>query len=755
MLAPAHALFPVVLVMAGQSIGALIICEAWCNTGTGPSPPRVAGLPGPNPVAPHAWITEHYSMAIHKIRKRDGTAVAFRDSKIVSALARAMADVGSEGDCTAEELAAEVKRQLEARFPTRTGRKLPTIEEIQDQVEEVLVVRGMPRTAKSYILYRQRRADLRQTKRALGIEDDLKLRVGAAAVLQQRYLKRDWDGKVVETPTQLFRRVARAVAEAETRYGERPGPVEDAFYKAMVAFDFLPNSPTLMNAGTDVGQLSACFVLPVEDSIDGVFEALKCMALVHKTGGGTGFSFSALRPRGDLVRTTGGVASGPLSFIRIFDLTTEVVRQGGRRRGANMGILRCDHPDILDFISAKEQEGVLSNFNLSVGVTDAFMEAVRLDQRYELRNPRTGAVSGHPRAREVFRLIAAQAWRCGDPGVVFLDTVNRANPTPSLGPLEATNPCGEQPLLPWENCNLGSINLKNMVNGKKLDWRKLRRTVTLAVRFLDDVIDVNSFPLEQTAQVSRGNRKIGLGVMGLADALLLMGIPYDSDRAVKLAERIAATLEDQSHKASAALARKRGNFPNWGRSTHASGGPARNATTTSIAPTGTISLIAGCSSGIEPLFSVAYVRRMLEGQQMFECNAIFERVAREQGFFSQELLDQVARTGSIQQLEQIPKKLRRLFVTAFDIAPERHIQIQAAFQRHCDNAVSKTINVPRDATMEQVEQAFMLAYQQGCKGITVYRDGSRQRQVLNLAGETLAAGHGLEHVTLGPECGSC
>jgi len=689
-------------------------------------------------------------MAPDKIRKRDGAVVEFRIEKIISAITRAMAEVGAEGGATAEDLAAEVAARLE-----RSGGDTPSIEDIQDLVEEVFVARGMPRTAKSYILYRQRRADLRQTKHALGIQDDMKLTVNAAAVLQQRYLRRDWAGKVVETPAELFRRVAKAVAAAEERHGKRPQEVEEEFYRAMVSFDFLPNSPTLMNAGTDVGQLSACFVLPVEDSIAGIFDALKCMALVHKSGGGTGFSFSALRPRGDLVRTTGGLASGPVSFIRIFDVTTEVIRQGGRRRGANMGILRCDHPDILDFIAAKEHEGALSNFNLSVGVTDAFMEAVAADDRYELRNPRTGAVSGHPRAREVFRLMAAQAWRCGDPGVVYLDAVDRANPTPALGALEATNPCGEQPLLPWENCNLGSINLKNMVSNGEVDWDKMRRTIALAVRFLDDVIDVNRFPLDQTAHVSRGNRKIGLGVMGLADALLLLGVPYNSDRAVEVAEEIASVLEEESHRASAELARERGNFPNWGRSTFAGGEPARNATTTSIAPTGTISLIAGCSSGIEPMFSVAFVRRVLDGQQLFECNAVFEQVAKERGFHDQDIMDRVAHSGSIQDIEQIPEDVRRLFVTAFDISPRRHVAIQAAFQRHCDNAVSKTINFPRDASMEEVEQAFLMAHEQGCKGITVYRDGSRQRQVLNLAGETLATGHGLDYVTVGPECGPC
>jgi ribonucleoside-diphosphate reductase alpha chain len=666
-------------------------------------------------------------MAPKTIRKRDGSEVPFHLEKITNAIAKALATDGRGEPGDAAALAREVAEALEARFPGA----VPTVEQAQDLVEETLIRRGLPQTAKGYILYRQRRAEIRQAKKLYGVRDELKLSINAALVLSKRYLRKDKTGQPAETADALFRRVARAVAAAEADHApDEQSAWEERFYQAMAALDFLPNSPTLMNAGTEVGQLSACFVLPVEDSIEGIFDALRCMAIVHQSGGGTGFSFSDLRPRGDLVRSTMGVASGPLSFMRVFDVTTDVIKQGGRRRGANMGILRCDHPDILEFIHAKQQEGLMDNFNLSVGITDGFMEALARGDSYALRNPRSGAPAGRLRASEVFQMIAAQAWSTGDPGVVFLDQMERKNPTPALGRLEATNPCGEQPLLAWESCNLGSINLRNMVSDGRLDLEKLRRTIALGVRFLDDVIDINRYPLEQTAAITRGNRKIGLGVMGLADALALLGVPYDSERALEVADEIASALQQESHRASAELAATRGPFPNFEKSTHER--PIRNATTTSIAPTGTISIIAGCSSGIEPLFAVSFVRNVIEGSRLVETNAHFERVARERGFLSQALLDEVAQRGGLADIEAVPEDVRRLFVTAHEIAPGWHVRMQAAFQRHCDNAVSKTINFGRHATTEQVEQAFRLAHESGCKGITVYRDGSRSHQVLTL-----------------------
>jgi ribonucleoside-diphosphate reductase alpha chain len=675
-------------------------------------------------------------MPLKEIRKRDGSVVAFGSAKISAAIRKAI-EAGGEGDPDeADELTREVTSRLEGRFTV----DIPTVEEVQDLVEETLIERGLPRTAKAYILYREHRAEIRRTKNFIGVKDELKLTVNAVNVLKKRYLLKDEHGKVVETPDRMFRRVAGAVASAELQYdpGADIADLEEEFYRLMVSLEYLPNSPTLMNAGTGVGQLSACFVLPVEDSIPGIFDTVKNMALVHKSGGGTGFSFSRLRPKGDVVQSTMGIASGPISFMRIFDVTTEIIRQGGRRRGANMGILRCDHPDILDFITAKDQEGFLTNFNLSVGITGEFMEALDKDEVYFLRNPRSGAVTGSLHARDVFNLIVTQAWRTGDPGLIFLDTINRSNPTPHLGEIESTNPCGEQPLLPWESCNLGSINLKTMVKDGKLDRGKLTRTIHSAVHFLDNVIEINNWPLEETERVTRGNRKIGLGVMGLADALLEMGIPYNSEEGLQAAGEIAAILEEESHRASSALAEKRGNFPNYAGSVWEKKGiPMRNATTVTIAPTGTISIIAGCSSGIEPLFAISFVRNVIEGTQLMEINPIFEEVARERGFYSNDLMMEIARSGTLQHADGVPEDARRIFVTAFDISPEWHVRVQAAFQEHCDNAVSKTINFPSDASIDDIEEAYRLAYDLGCKGITVYRYGSKREQVLYLGSDSM------------------
>ncbi|MBC7247413.1 MAG: vitamin B12-dependent ribonucleotide reductase [Actinobacteria bacterium] len=670
------------------------------------------------------------------IRKRDGAVVPFETEKIAAAIRKALAAVGEGDPSQAEALAGEVVARLERRY----AGDVPTVEEVQDLVEETLIEKGLPRTAKSYILYRERRAEIRRTKDFLGVKDELKLTVNAVNVLKKRYLLKDERGQVVETPDQMFRRVARAVAAAESLYDPQADTVawEEEFYRLMVSLEFLPNSPTLMNAGTEVGQLSACFVLPVEDSIPGIFDAVKNMALVHKSGGGTGFSFSRLRPKGDVVQSTMGIASGPVSFMRIFDVTTEIIRQGGRRRGANMGILRCDHPDILDFITAKDQEGFLSNFNLSVGISDDFMEALEKDEVYFLRNPRSGAVTGTLHARDVFNLIVTQAWRTGDPGLIFLDTINRSNPTPHLGEIESTNPCGEQPLLPWESCNLGSINLKAMVRDGRLDRERLRHAIHTAVRFLDDVIDVNRWPLPETEKVTRGNRKIGLGVMGFADALLMMGIPYNSEEGLQAAKDIASFLEEESHLASSRLAAERGNFPNYAGSVWEKRGvPMRNATTVTIAPTGTISIIAGCSSGIEPIFAIAFVRNVIEGTQLMEVNPVFESVARERGFYGNDLMMDIARSGTLQHLDGVPEDVKRVFVTAFDIAPSWHVRMQAAFQEHCDNAVSKTVNFPSDASIDDIEEAYLLAYRLGCKGITVYRYGSKREQVLYLGSDSM------------------
>ncbi len=560
----------------------------------------------------------------------------------------------------------------------------------------------------------------------------------ARIILNHRYLHKNAAGRVVETPRRLFERVARNIAEAERRYDPH-APVEvwaERFYRLMAGLNFLPNSPTLMNAGRELQQLSACFVLPVADSLESIFDAVKQTALIHQSGGGTGFAFSRLRPKSDRVLTTSGVASGPVSFMRIFNMATEVIKQGGTRRGANMGILRVDHPDIEEFITVKEEARELSNFNLSVAVTDAYMRAVARDRTYLLLNPRTGAPVKRVRARALFDRIAAAAWRTGDPGLVFLDRINRDNPTPELDSIEATNPCGEMPLLPYESCNLGSINLTKMIRRKgrriEIDWPVLSVTVHLAVRFLDNVIDQNRFPLPQIADVTRANRKIGLGIMGFADLLILLGVPYNSDEGLEIADRLMRFIHEESFAASRDLARERGAFPEFPRSRWARQGeqPLRNATTTSIAPTGTLSILAGCSSGIEPLYAVQYVRTAIDNVQLKETHPLFMRMAKAAGCWVPEVRRSLGRRESIQSVRRIPPALRRLFVTAHDITPEWHVRMQAAFQRHTDNAVSKTINFPATATIGEVKQAFLLAHRQGCKGITVYRSGSRERQVL-------------------------
>ncbi len=556
----------------------------------------------------------------------------------------------------------------------------------------------------------------------------------ALAVLRARYLARE-GGLVVETPQELFRRVARHVSNVEGRYGttaEELAQIRASFERMMSDLEFLPNSPTLMNAGRPLGQLAACFVVPVEDSTSGVFEAVRWAAEIQKTGGGTGFSFSRLRPSGDLVASTGGNASGPVSLMQVFDVATEAIKQGGTRRGANMGMLRVDHPDILEFIALKLDPQRMRNFNLSVAITDAFMTAVRTGTTYDLVNPRSGAVSGKLDAKKVLDAIANAAWAVGDPGMVFIDRVNELQPTPALGKIEATNPCGEQPLLPFESCTLGSIDVGKFVTNRMLDWERLRTTIHDAVRFLDDVIDANRYPLPEIEKATKATRKIGLGIMGWADALASMGRPYDSEEAIALADRLASFLEDESLAASRALAEKRGAFPAWVGSRWEEAGqrPLRNATTTTIAPTGTISIIAGSSSGIEPLYALVYRRNVLDGAELLEVNPAFDRLATERGFASPELFAAIAEHGGVRGRADVPMEIQRAFPTAHEIEVAIHVRMQAVFQRRVHAAVSKTINLPKTATPTDVKAAYQLAYELGCKGITVYRDTSREGQVL-------------------------
>ncbi len=582
----------------------------------------------------------------------------------------------------------------------------------------------------------------------------INLNQSALKVLEKRYLKKDEKGSVIEGPEDLFTRVARSVAAVELNHGKSETEVryiEEKFYDLMTSLKFLPNSPTLMNAGRRLGQLSACFVLPIEDSMESIFEAVKNAALIHKSGGGTGFSFSQLRPNGDIVGSTKGVSSGPISFMNVFDTATEAIKQGGTRRGANMGILRVDHPDILDFISAKENTSKLNNFNLSVALTDVFMDALKHNEKYDLINPHDKKPVKQLEARQVFNQIVDHAWKNGEPGIIFMDRMNQYNPTPEVGEIESTNPCGEQPLLAYESCNLGSINLSKFVHSGKqpgafqpggatetseetstyIDWSSLRETVHRAVHFLDNVIVINKYPLKKIEDATKSNRKIGLGVMGWADMLIQLGIPYNSEEASKLAHEVMGFIQTESKKQSSLMAEERGTFPNFELSIYKDRVRLRNATTTTIAPTGTLSILAGCSSGIEPLFGVAFVRNVMEGTKLYEVNPHFEKIAKERGFWSRELIEKIAEHGTLEGIDEVPDDIKNIFITAHDISPLDHIRMQAAFQKHVDNAVSKTVNFPNNASPKDVEDAYFLSFGLGCKGITVYRDGSRDSQVLS------------------------
>ena len=730
-------------------------------------------------------ISEH-DYKIKRIIKRDGTEVDFDKTKISRAIYKAMLSVKAGSMKEADEIADRVISEVEKETLK------PTVEQIQDKVEQVLMASSKKgnrynEVAKAYILYREKRRTIREEKERIGVKDDLKLSINAIKTLEARYLLKDEEGKIVETPSQMFRRVANHVGIVNLLYdyrtfqktgklpksgkimgnlmptqievlerafthlkneGQLKGTFEefmdfvhtkptsaqeviDQYYEVMTKLEFVPNSPTLMNAGARLGQLSACFVLPVGDSIEEIFDALKYQAMIHKSGGGTGFSFSRLREKDDLVGSTKGVASGPVSFMKIFDTTTDVIKQGGKRRGANMGILRFDHPDIMEFIMSKDSENtVLSNFNISVGMTDEFFEKLDADEYVELRSPRSGKVVNRIKARSMWDTIINKAWQTADPGLIFLDEINRKNPVKHIAEIEATNPCGEQPLMPYEPCNLGSINLSKFVRDGKVDWDHLRDVIRLSTKFLDDVIDANKFPVEKIEKMARTTRKIGLGYMGFADLLVLLGIPYNSGDGLEMGERVMSFLEQESHAESGILAEERGVFPGWYGSLYEKEGvKMRNSTTTTIAPTGTISIIANCSSSIEPLFALAFVRHVLNGQELMEVNPIFEQMLKDRNLYSEELMHEVAKTGNLHEIN-LPDDIKRIFVTAHEIDPEWHVLMQATFQRYCDSGVSKTINLPSTATPEDIAKAYLMAHELHCKGITVYRDRSKTEQVL-------------------------
>ncbi len=690
-----------------------------------------------------------------QVKKRDGRIADFDRAKITSAIYKALKSEKIDDQKLADKLSKRVLGIVGDKF----GRAIPTVEQIQDIVEIVLIDSGQAKVAKSYILYRQKHAEYRAAKRAIlgrEVSGRVKISVNSAKVLKERYLRKDENGRIIETPDGLFWRVANNIAQGDAEYGADRQTVEKTakeFFDIMADMVFMPNSPTLMNAGNELQQLSACFVLPVEDSLEGIFDSVKHAAIIHQSGGGTGFGFSRLRPRNDMVMSTRGVASGPVSFMRVFNAATDVIKQGGKRRGANMAILRVDHPDVLDFITLKQDLSEMTNFNISVAVTEKFMQAVEQNADYPLINPRSGNVVQWLPAKQVFDLLVASAWRTGDPGIVFIDRINRDNPTPRLGEMESTNPCGEQPLLPYEACNLGSINLAKFIKpgaavmgsggakgsaakSKNVDdrilWDELAKATHTSIHFLDNVVTMNRYPLPQIQKIATENRRIGLGVMGFADMLLAMGISYDTEEANQLGEKLMRFINIESKKAAIDLADTRGVFKNWRGSVYdVPGGPKlRNCTTTTIAPTGTISMIADCSSGIEPIFAVTFIKNVMDGQELLYINPYFEAIAKERGFYSEQLMRKVAEEGTIQHIEEIPADVRRLFVTAQDIKPYWHLRMQAAFQRHCDNAVSKTINFAHEAAVDDVRDTYMLAYKFGLKGVTMFRDGSRDQQVL-------------------------
>jgi ribonucleoside-diphosphate reductase alpha chain len=661
-----------------------------------------------------------------KVRRRDGTLVPFDIARIEAAIMRAAREVAYHDPDMPATVADAIADVL--------GPRVASVEEIQNLVEARLGEAGLEDVARAYIVYRQRRAELRTAKALLGVRDELKLSVAAVTVLRERYLLRDEQGRPTESTGDMMDRAARCVAAAEEQYRPDSSALwAERFSSLMRNLEFLPNSPTLMNAGTDLGLLSGCFVLPVEDSLHSIFATLGRAAEIQRAGGGTGYAFSHVRPAGDRVATTGGTASGPMSFLRLYDTAARVVSMGGRRRGACMAVLDASHPDIRDFVSAKAKSpSALTHFNLSVGVTDAFLRAVERGGAQRMVNPRTGKTVAQIPARELFDAICEAAHACGDPGLVFTDTINRSNPVPGRGRIEATNPCGEVPLLPYESCNLGSINLARMITNGRVDWDRLDDVTEVAVRFLDDVIDVNRYPCPELGEATRATRKIGLGVMGLAELLATLGVPYDSEEAVRLAGRVMHRIKQAGSTASRRLAEDRGSFPAIGDSRFARSGPRRNAQVTSVAPTGTISLIAGTTAGIEPMFAIAFTRAIV-GRHLLEVNTCFDRVARDRGFYRDDLMAEIAQRGGVRGYPRLPEEVRAAFPTAAEIAPEWHLRMQAAVQRHVDAAVSKTVNLPAAATVDDVRAIYLAAWKAKVKGITVYRYGSREGQVLTYA----------------------
>ena len=668
--------------------------------------------------------------------KRDGRTVSFSIDKITEAIFNAAQAVGGKDRFLAEELAEKVLVMLQEEFKSKT----PTVEHVQDCVEKVLIEEGHAKTAKAFILFRYKKGEDRQ-RRALilgrkNVSDNLEFSNEALKILERRYLLKDELGQLIETPKAMVERVARSIAKADALYGCGEEDIlkkEEEFYEMLSSLRFLPNSPTLMNAGTKMQQLSSCFVLPVEDTMEGIFGTLKGAAIIHQRGSGTGFSFSRLRPKNDPVGQNMGVAAGPVAFMQVFDTALENIKQGGVRPGANMAVLRVDHPDIIRFVESKRDKRSLKNFNISVAVTDRFMKAVEEDREYYLVNPRSDKYVGKLRARDVFAMITQNAWKTGDPGLIFIDEINRKHPAKHLGEIETTNQCGEAPLLSYEGCVLGSLNLNKFIEatGKEVDWELLKKTIHTAVHFLDNVIDMNSYPSPEVEEHTKKTRKFGLGIMGFADLLTRLKIKYDSEEGLEFADTLMSFIKQEAYAKSMELAEKRGVCPAWEGSDHEKAGrKMRNTNCLSIAPTGTISILADASSGCEPLFGISYAKTVLGNNEIVYLNKVFEMVAKEREFYSPELIHKIARSGGVQECKDVPKDVRDIFVTSQDIEPEWHIKMQATLQKYVDNSISKTINFPKTAAIRDVEEAYLLAWKSKCKGITIYRDGSYEDQVI-------------------------
>ncbi len=677
---------------------------------------------------------------LKSILKRDGRLVSFNTTKIAEAIFFAAQSVGGDDRNLALNLAQSVIEIVEKKFTSKT----PSVEDVQNAVEKVLMESGHVRTAKAFILYRYKKAEERNRRALiLGAKspgENCSFSDEALKILERRYLHKDNTGNLIETPRQMLERVAINVAKGDSLYGATEDEVQETstkFFDIMASLKFLPNSPTLMMAGEKIQQLSACFVLPVGDTMESIFSTLHDAAVIHQRGAGTGFSFSQIRPRNDPVKRHLGVASGPVAFMNVFDKALDVVKQGGVRPGANMAVLRVDHPDIIRFIECKRNKTSMKNFNVSVAVTDRFMKAVEEDREYFVKNPRTGKYFGKLYARDVFSVLTQNAWKTGDPGLIFLDEINRKHPAKHLGEIETTNQCGEAPLLANESCGLGAIDINKFIKDGGIDWDSLREIVHLAVHFLDNSIDVNTYPNQKTEDATKKTRKFGIGLMGFADLLMNLNIKYDSDEGLEFADKLMKFIKDESYEKSQQLAEKRGVCPAWeGSEHHRIGRKMRNMTTIALSPTGTRSIIADTSAGCEPAFAIAYQKTVFSSNQLVYINKAFEKVARERGFYSPELIHKVAMAGGIQHIKEIPKDVREIFVTAQDISPQWHIKMQSTLQKHVDNAISKTINFPRTAAIKDVENAYLTAWKAKCKGITIYRDGSYEDQVM-IIGEGL------------------